>query len=299
MRYRRLIAATTIATLGLFADGEERPPTARAEDGQPDRVAAFVGGIAARVHSADGTPIPGDLFVLMALAGSDASARVYDQTPYPHGRTRDHPESTESNRNAARFIADITGNDVPMVDFTSAPGGGDSAGITYAIAYFNILSDGAFSGELTVAATGTVDALGYVYPISAIDEKIAAARLADADVLFTPSIPADELVELHGTRVVGDLFRSRNTGSALDEERKLNVYGRWGTDRPDHGMDVVGVRHIGDVAAYLCGAGSDVACDITDRLENLVNDTSIPNGEVLPHGRSRSAAHRDSHASVR
>ncbi|MGI9646337.1 MAG: hypothetical protein ACR2O6_13610, partial [Ilumatobacteraceae bacterium] len=26
------------------------------------------------------------------------------------------------------------------------------------------------------------------------------------------------------------------------------------------GMDIVGVRHIGDIAAYLCGAGSEVAC---------------------------------------
>ena len=31
-------------------------------------------------------------------------------------------------------------------------------------------------------------------------------------------------------------------------------------------MDIVAVRHIGDVAAYLCGAGSIAACDIVDEL---------------------------------
>ena len=32
-------------------------------------------------------------------------------------------------------------------------------------------------------------------------------------------------------------------------------------------MDIVDVRHLIDVSSYLCGAGSDFACEITERLD--------------------------------
>lgn len=289
------VGAPTIATVG----GEDEPagPTVEASSdtdrvssrlttppaqasfhrdggGRPDRVADFVGGIAARVHSGDGTPIPGDLFLLMALVGSAADARLYDHTPYTLERNRSHPDTIESNQQAARIIEDVTGTEVQMDNFTSAPGGGSSAGITYAIAYLNIISDGAFTGDLVVAATGRLGPQGYVDLVDAIDEKTAAAHLAGADVLFTPTIPDANFIEGRGARVVGELFRSRNTGSTLTEERQWNHYDQWGMDRPNNDMDVVGIRHIGDVAAYLCGAGSDFACEFTHLLENVVNDTS-------------------------
>ena len=262
-------------------------------DGRPDSVAGFVGGIAARVRSDDGEPIPGDLFLLLAIAGSDNNARLYDRTPYQLGSDQTHTEVIESNQQAVRVIEDITGTDLQMVNFTSAPGGGLSAGVTYAIAYLNIISDGAFTGDLVVAATGNLDQHGYVRPISAINEKTAAAHLAEANVLFTPSMPAAELIEVHDARVVGELFRARNTGSTLADERLWNHYHRWGVNRPNNGMDVVGIRHIGDVAAYLCGAGSDYACDIVQLLENVVNDTSRTTYLATPNGGSRSAAPTD------
>jgi hypothetical protein len=248
---------------------------------QADSVADYVGGIAARVHSDDGKLVPGDLFLLMAVAGSEADAELYDQTPYLLDGDQTHPEVIESNQQALRTVEGITGADLQMVDFTSAPGGGDSAGITYAIAYFNIISDGAFTGDLVVASTGRLKSQGYVSPINAINEKTAAAHLAGADVLFTPSIPAAELVAVHGTRVVGELFRARNTGSTLSAERQWDDYEQWGTNRPSNNMDVVGIRHIGDVAVYLCGAGSDFACDITRLLENVVIDT-LPTTDDAP-----------------
>jgi hypothetical protein len=204
-----------------------------------------------------------------------------------------HPETIESNQQAVRTIDGITDTDLQTVNFTSAPGGGPSAGITYAIAYLNIISDGAFTGDLVVAATGGLEAPGYVHPINAINEKTAAAHLAGADVLFTPSFPADELIEIHGTRVVGELSRARNTGSNLTNERQWDNYHRWGMNRPNNEMDVVGIRHIGDVATYLCGAGSDYACDIHKHLENVVTDTSGTTQENTSYGESRSAVHTD------
>ncbi|MBG7605628.1 MAG: hypothetical protein IZT58_13535 [Actinobacteria bacterium] len=289
-------AAPTVEASADMSSSQLAAPLAPASShrgGQPDRVADYVGGIAARVHSDDGERIPGDLFLLMALAGSDTDARLYDHTPYLLDSDQTHPETIESNQQAVRTIEAITDTDLQMVNFTSAPGGGPSAGITYAIAYLNIISDGAFTGDLVVAATGSLEPHGYVHPINAINEKTAAARLAGADVLFTPSFPAAELLAVHGTRIVGELSRARNTGSTLTNERQWDNYHRWGMNRPNNEMDIVGIRHIGDVATYLCGAGSDYACNINLLLENVVTDTSETTQENTPHSGPRSAVHTD------
>jgi hypothetical protein len=54
----------------------------------------------------------------------------------------------------------------------------------------------------------------------------------------------------------------------LNDARRLATFGRWGADRPD-GIDVVDARHLIDVSAYLCGAGSGFACRVTESLDRL------------------------------
>ena len=247
------------------------PPAGDGQTPPPDAVADYSGGNAARVGTADGNPVPGHVFLPMATAGSDALARLYDGTPYTHDRGT-APDTHDSNLIAAETVAAITGHAVVLLELTTAPGGGTSAGIAYAITYFNIISDGAFSGEVRVAATGRLGRKGYIHPINAIDEKTAAAHHAAADVLFTPSTPSAEHLDRYSARHVGELFRAALTHSPLAEERQLDRYHSWGATRPD-GLDVVGVRHIADVAAYLCGTGSDYACTIADQLGDEVTGT--------------------------
>jgi hypothetical protein len=240
----------------------------------PDATADYIGGAATRLHTADGTPIPGDLFLLMATPGSVAPARLFDRTAYRHG-SGPEADALESNRSAAGTVQAITGIDVDILDLTTAPGGGNSGGLIYAIAYFNVISDGAFTGELRIAATGRIARKGYVQPINAVNEKTAAAHFADADVFFTPSIPAETHLDRFGARQVGELNRAGLTGNSLDEERHLDRYHSWGANRAD-GMDIVGVRHVADVAAYLCGAGSTYACTVT----SLLADTATAGGNT-------------------
>jgi hypothetical protein len=274
-----LAAPTAEATAGEASLANSHPTTPSTQMSShrdsvlPDGVAEYVGGIAARVHTAEGAPIAGDLFLLMATPGSNRTARLYDQTPFTH-TNGPHSDTNESNRVAADVIEAVTGVDLALRDFTSAPGGGNSGGITYAIAYLNLVSNGAFTNELSVAATGELEPLGYVHPINGINEKTAAAHLAGAEVLFTPSIPTAETIDAHGDRVVGELFRARDTGATLADERVLDSYRRWGTHRPEDAMDIVGVRHFGDVAAYLCGTGSAYACEIRDLLDDTIIDRS-------------------------
>jgi hypothetical protein len=233
---------------------------------EPDVVADYAGGIAARLHNADGTPIIGDVFLLMASSSSTANARLYDTTPYTHD-SGVHPETIASNLDAAQTIQTVTGSDIALLDITGAPGGGHSGGLTLAIAYLNVLSDGAFTGDLRVAATGRLGPDGHLNSIDHIDAKTAAAHLADADVLFTPSAPTSKARDTHSARFVGELTRDPNVGATLNDPRRVETFHQWGTSRPN-GMDIIDTRHLIDVASYLCGTGSTFACHVTELLDH-------------------------------
>jgi hypothetical protein len=253
--------------VGSAPDGNRRYPGS-----EPDRVADHLGGIAARLHTVDGTPIVGDVFLLMGSSGSTANARLYDRTPYTHDRGV-HPETIASNLIAAQTVRTITGSDVELLELTGAPAGGPSGGITYAIAYLNVISDGAFTGDLRVAATGRLGPEGHINSIDYIEAKIAAAHLADAAVLFTPTVPTSDARDAYGARFVGELVRDPSAGAVLNDPRRLGMFRSWGASRPD-GMDVVDARHLIDVAAYLCGTGSTYACQISELLDQQAQQRS-------------------------
>ena len=94
----------------------------------PDHVADEAGGIAARLHDADGTPIAGEVFLLIGSGGSTAKARVYDATPYVDDRAV-HPDTVASNLIANRVVRTVTGAGVELVEMTNASAGGPSGGI--------------------------------------------------------------------------------------------------------------------------------------------------------------------------
>jgi hypothetical protein len=251
---------------GWVSDHRDHPSLGTVEL-PPDSVGRVRGGIAARVRRADDTPLPGDVFMLMGVEGSDATAVVYDGTPFRH----DHgaaDDSLESNVAAAALVGELTGGEIDLLGLTTAPGGGPSGGLAYVLAYLDLATDGGFTAGLRVAATGALESYGYVHPVLAVDEKVAAADLAGVDVVFVPSHPhTDGSVAPH--RVVGETARARFTGVTLAEERLSDQYQAWGADRST-ALDVVVVRHVVDVAAYLCGAGSALACVVEASLVDTV-----------------------------
>ena len=242
----------------------------------PDEIAAHAGGVAARLYDAGQVPVPGDVFALFATDGSDRMARLFDMTAYTLVRPDVHPEMVASNVTAAAVVAEVVGHEVPAIEFTSAPAGGFSAGLTFAIGYLNAASDGAFTGGLRIASTGTLDDDGYVDWVTAIDEKTAAAHLAGVDVMFTSAKPSFSTVDSYGARFEGELYRARRTGAALTSERNWSSYELLGAQRPTAGMDIVAVAHLGDVAAYLCGAGSDFACEVREAMDNTMIGATAP-----------------------
>jgi hypothetical protein len=262
----------------------------------PDEIGPHVGGVAARVRIDDEAVVPGELFALFATNGSHAKTRLYDDTAYALVRTDVHPDMEASNNTAAAVVAEIMGEDIAPLEFTSAPAGGFSAGLTFAIGYLNVMSGGAFTDDVAVASTGTLDADGYVDWVTAIDEKTAAAHMAGVDVMFTSAAPAFFTVDTYAARFEGDLHGARRTGVELASERDWGGYEELGAGRPTSGMDIVAVAHLGDVAAYLCGAGSDFACDVRAAMADITIGSlatatqQAATAEQVPTGSANSVA---------
>ncbi len=64
--------------------------------------------------------------------------------------------------------------------------GGPSAGLMFALAVYDTLTEGSLTGGEVVAGTGTLDPDGSVGPIGGIDQKIAAARDDGASLFLVP-----------------------------------------------------------------------------------------------------------------
>ncbi len=69
--------------------------------------------------------------------------------------------------------------------------GGPSAGLMMALAIYDTLTPGSLTDGADVAGTGTITPSGKVGPIGGIQQKIAAARDAGADLFFVPADNCD------------------------------------------------------------------------------------------------------------
>jgi len=72
------------------------------------------------------------------------------------------------------------------VTFSSGAIGGPSAGLSWALGFYDLLTPGDLTGGRTIAVTGALGPDGTVYPIGGIEEKVVAAEEAGADVLLLP-----------------------------------------------------------------------------------------------------------------
>lgn len=71
--------------------------------------------------------------------------------------------------------------------------GGPSAGLMFALSIYDTLTPGSLTGGEPVAGTGTIDPEGRVGPIGGIQQKIAAARDAGAELFLVPELNCDEV----------------------------------------------------------------------------------------------------------
>jgi len=87
--------------------------------------------------------------------------------------------------------------DLPFrVRFDDLEIGGPSAGITYALAVYDLLVDDDIAAGRDIASTGAIDLEGRVGPVGGVEEKAVAAERAGADLFL---VPEEEVEQARGS----------------------------------------------------------------------------------------------------
>ncbi len=102
--------------------------------------------------------------------------------------------------------------DLPFeISFDERNVGGPSAGVAYAVAIADMLSERDYARGRVIAATGTIDADGDVGPVGGVEQKTVAAEDAGAQVFLVPAGEVDQVPDAD-LRVQG----VETLGQALD-----------------------------------------------------------------------------------
>ena len=104
--------------------------------------------------------------------------------------------------------------------------GGPSAGLVFAVAIYDKITEGALLADLHVAGTGTITPNGDVGGIGAIQEKIAAAESDGATAFLVPRANCGDLA---GIQTDMTLIRVENLREAIGALRDLQVPDRIGS----------------------------------------------------------------------
>ena len=105
--------------------------------------------------------------------------------------------------------------------------GGPSAGLVFALAIYDKITDGPLLNGRHLAGTGSITPTGSVGGIGGIQEKIAAAEKAGATAFLVPAANCDDL---DGVRTDLTLIRVATLSEAIAAVETLNTSGGAGTD---------------------------------------------------------------------
>jgi hypothetical protein len=135
----------------------------------------------------------------------------------------------------------------------------------FTLAYLDLLTPDALVGDLRVAGTGGIGKDGVVLPVSNVEVKVAAALLAEPDVIFTPRpskfIENTTVIESEDTRIPAD-------GYSVGEWLNVRGYEQAGRDAANHpGTTAFVVVHdFRQALAFLCGrTGNETTCAAASR----------------------------------
>ncbi|MGH7858662.1 MAG: site-2 protease family protein [Candidatus Binatia bacterium] len=108
--------------------------------------------------------------------------------------------------------------DLPFdVSFRQREIGGPSAGLTYALAIYDLIDPADTARGRSVASTGEIDLEGRVGPVGGLPEKAVAARRAGAELFLVPS---DEVRDASGVTI--DVVGVASLEEALDALRSAS-----------------------------------------------------------------------------
>lgn len=211
----------------LRADGQsviERPAVASVTVGGPAHERLLPGDLITAVGK---VPTPTDKAVRDAIQRTEVDATI----------TFTVVRAKEQRRVKVITAESTTQSDTPVVGITLGPGydykpqisfdlaeriGGPSAGLVFALAIYDKVTDGPLLGGRHIAATGTITANGQVGPIGAIQQKIAGAEEAGASHFL---VPADNCADLSGLRTDLSLIRVGTLNEAISALQTLDTPG--------------------------------------------------------------------------
>jgi hypothetical protein len=158
---------------------------------------------------------------------------------------------------------------------------GSSAGIVFALADIDLLTPGRLAGDLRVAGTGTVGSDGVVTAVRGVDAKLAAARLARADVMFAADFPVGMPSV---TRVIAHVG-SDDPGRSIGDWLNAAGYESAGRRAAVHGghLALVQIDDVRQALAWLCGrTESHIACAVA----HAASSASVREARPYAHGQS-------------
>lgn len=150
---------------------------------------------------------------LAVLVQQLASHKIGDKvtlTVIPYGVTAATPKNKQRAQRVVELMESPDTKGKAIIGFTPADTrtvqlpfevsiatseiGGPSAGLAFTLALLDELTPGALMGETQVAATGTINELGQVGAIGALEQKAVAVRDSGATLFLVPAGQSDEEV---------------------------------------------------------------------------------------------------------
>lgn len=178
---------TAFAALGLPA-GEG----ARVVSTVPDSPAAALLREGDRVVAVDGEEMSTACDVRQAI-GAHAAGDVVEMTVLRDGNRETIPVETVDHPAAAgaAFVGismtDVLGDSVP-VTFKTGEIAGPSAGLMFSLALYDRLTPDDLTQGRKIAGTGTIECGGIVGAIGGVEEKVAGAERAGAEIFLAPEL---------------------------------------------------------------------------------------------------------------
>ncbi len=105
---------------------------------------------------------------------------------------------------------------------------GPSAGLVFALAIYDLVTENDLLAGMNVAGTGSISADGTVSPIGGIQEKVAGAEKAGAKVFL---VPAQNCQDVQGLRTKLDLVKVSTLREAISSLQKIKQNNSEGVPR--------------------------------------------------------------------
>ena len=211
----------------LRADGQtviERPAVYSVTVGGPAHQRLLPGDL---VTSVDGRPTPDEKAVRDAIQQRQVGETVVFTVIRNKEERRVKVVTAESTTQSDAPVVGITlgtGYDYePEISFDFGQQiGGPSAGLVFALAIYDKITEGPLLAGRHVAATGTITPGGLVGPIGGIQQKIAGAEKAGATEFL---VPAANCGDLAGLRTDLNLIKVSTLRDAITALETLNTPG--------------------------------------------------------------------------